>query len=260
MKLEKLAGDRDLVIFDLETTGTSVKADRIVQFAGIKIYSDGRPREQLVELVNPGMPIPPAATEVHHISDADVADAPRFCQLAAKIVDFFGQADVGGYNIVTFDLPLLRNELERCRIPFKMQGRRIVDGMMIFKHFERRDLTSALKFYCNKRHEEAHDALGDVKATIDVIQAQLDKYDALPKEMQGVNELILGRRVTPDGRLVWQDGEACLGFGQHAGVPLRLMVEKNRGYLEWMLRSDFPDDVKAILQRALNGDFPKPRG
>jgi DNA polymerase III subunit epsilon len=258
MKLEQLLDGRDLVVFDLETTGTSTKVDRIVQFAGIRVFADGRPRQTYARMVNPGIPIPPGASEVHGITDERVAEEPPLRVIAPEIVRFLADADLGGYNLIVFDIPLLQVELARCGLSFEMRGRRILDGMLIFKHFERRDLSSALEFYCGVEHETAHDALGDVQATIDVIEAQVDRYEELPSDMEGLHRLILGRRVTPDGKLIWQEGEACIGFGKHSGVPLRLLVQRDPGYIDWMLKSDFPDDVVEILKRARRGEFPQP--
>jgi DNA polymerase III subunit epsilon len=258
MKLEELIKERDLVVFDLETTGTSPRVDRIVQFAGVRVFADGRGRETLELKVNPEMPIPKGASDVHGITDEDVKNAPKLIAVADRLITFFDGADLGGYNVISYDLPLLRTELERVGRTLEVQDRRVVDGMVIFKIFESRSLEAALRFYCDEEHETAHDALGDVRATIDVIQAQLDRYERLPKDMEGLTEMLLGRRVTFDGKLVWQDGKACFGFGKHQGVPLQTMVRRQRGYLEWVLGSDFPDDVKTIIRRALEGQFPTP--
>ena len=258
MKLETLVADRDLVIFDLETTGTSIKVDRIVQFAGVRIFADGRPRERFTSLVNPLIAIPAAASQVHHITNEMVEEAPTFAELCPRVLEFLHSADLGGYNVLAFDLPLLRTELDRCGEKLNLTGLRVVDGMTIFKHFERRDLSSALRFYCGREHTAAHDALGDVEATIDVIQAQIDRYDAIPKTLNGLDKLSRGPRITPDGRLVWQDDKACMGFGKHQGVPLHEMVIKHSDYLKWILDSDFSDDVKDVIRKALAGNLPKP--
>jgi DNA polymerase-3 subunit epsilon len=258
MDLAEIVVERDLVVFDLETTGTSTREDWIVQFAAVRIFADRRPRRSFERLVKPGKPIPRAATDVHGITNEMVANAPTFARLADEILRFLTGADLGGYNVLGFDIPLLRTELERCGRKLSLVGRRIVDGMMIFKHYERRDLVSALRFYCGKEHGAAHDALGDVEATIEVIQAQLDRYSDIPKTLDGLYALSRGRRITTDGRILWQDGKPCIGFGKHQGVSLQEMAAKHDDYLKWMLASDFSDDVKDVIKRALLGDFPTP--
>ena len=261
MLIEKILEERDLVVFDLETTGTNTQRDRIVQFAGIRSHCDGRPRKRLAGLINPTIPIPPGATKVHGITDEMVEAAPTFAQMALTIGRFMENADLGGYNLINYDIPLLREEYRRCGSPFEISGRRIVDGLRIFQSYERRDLSSALRFYCGEEHLDAHGALGDVRATIKVLQAQLQKYEAhreapLPTDVEGLSALCLGNRLTLDGKIVWGDDGACLSFGKHAGTPLKEMVEKQRGYLEWILTSEFADDVKTVIDDALAGRYP----
>jgi DNA polymerase-3 subunit epsilon len=258
MDLEEILRDRDLVVLDLETTGTSIKTDRVVQFAGVRIFADRRPRENLELLINPGIPIPPSATEVNHITDEMVRDAPRFEAVSDRIERFLADADLAGFNVLAYDIPLLRAELERCHKPFNLVGRRVVDGMTIFKHYERRDLAAAVKFYCGVDQPTAHQALADALATVQVIQAQLDRYDDIPRTLEGLDRLSRGRRITPDGRLVWQEGVPCIGFGAHQGVPLQTMVKEHRDYLSWILKSDFSEEVKDVVARALKGKFPEP--
>jgi DNA polymerase-3 subunit epsilon len=256
MNLEEIVEDHDLVILDLETTGTNTKEDWIVQFAGVRIFADGRERETLVRLVKPKIPIPEAATAVHHITDEMVASAPTFPELCPEIERFLEGADLGGYNVLSYDLPLLRTEMERCGRRLTLVGRRVVDGMTIFKHFERRDLGSALRFYCGTEHTTAHDALGDVEATIEVIQAQLDRYSSIPKDLIGLDKLSRGNRITPDSEIVWSNDVPCMGFGKHRGTPLQEMVKKHEGYLRWILKSDFSYDVHDVISKALKGVFP----
>ena len=262
MLLEEILGDRDLVVFDLETTGTNIQNDRIVQYAGVRIHADHRPRRRLAGLIDPQMEIPAGATKVHGIDDGMVRGAPTFAQMAERIGSFMQDADLGGYNLITYDIPLLIEEFRRVGSTFDTEGCRIIDGLRIFQRYERRDLSSALRFYCNEEHVDAHGALGDVRATIKVLQAQLQFYEShgtqpLPADMEGLHEICLGKRVTLDGKIVWGDDEACLSFGKHAGVPLRTMVEEQRGYLEWILQKEFSAQVKTVINEALAGRFPK---
>ena len=68
---------RPLAVIDLETTGTDIRTDRIVEISVIRVDPCGD-REHRTRRINPGVPIPPDATAVHGISDADVADQPTF--------------------------------------------------------------------------------------------------------------------------------------------------------------------------------------
>ncbi len=256
MQLEDILQDRDLIVFDLETTGTSVQTDRIVEFAAVRIFADGRKRQRLRGRINPTIPIPAGASNIHGITDEMVAKAPTFCQMADRIARFLEGADLAGYNVLQYDLPLIREEFRRCGRSFDIGARRVIDGMQIFKHFERRTLEAALRHYCGEEHVDAHGALEDVRATIKVLEAQLDRYDEIPNNAEGLAKISLGRRITPDGKVIWQDGEACLSFGKHAGVPLRRMIREQRDYLSWILKADFSEDVKQVVQDALGGKIP----
>lgn len=260
MKLEEILNGRDLVIFDLETTGTSVKTDRIIQYGHLIIHADGRKREPYSTLINPEIPIPPEASAINGITNEMVEHAPRFCDFSPTLTKDIEGCDLGGYNVLAFDLPLLREEYRRCGKELDMIGRKVVDGLFIFRHYFRRDLASALRYYCDKEIEDAHTAIGDVRATIDVIEAQLDRHTDrdIPQDVPGLHRVCFGDRITPDGRIRWQDEMPCLSFGTHAGTPLQEMVKnsKKRDYLQWILKSDFSEDVKTVITDALAGTFP----
>ncbi len=263
--MKNLALDRALVCFDLETTGTDVMRDRIVQIAAIRVEPDGS-RQTHSSLVNPGCSIPAGATAVHGITDADVADAPPFAILWPRLASLFADADLAGFNMVNFDLPLLEEEVRRTGDDLAVSGRRLLDAMRIFHRKEPRDLTAALRFYCDEDLAGAHDALADTTATLDVLDAQLARYPDLPRDAAGLHafcnphaDLYLDRTR----RLRWNDdGDAVLAFGKHEGRTLEEMVgsRAGRGYLEWMVSSDFKQDVKDILREALDGVYPRRHG
>jgi len=252
MKLEK-----PLVIFDLETTGIDTEKDRIVQFAARKLTADGL--EIGVEiLINPGVPIPQGATDVHGITDEDVKDSPKFHGAThGEIDNFIGDSDLGGFNVMGFDIPMLQAEYQRAGTTFDMTGRRVIDAMEIFHRMEPRNLAGALKLYCGREHTEAHDAMGDVEATIDVLEAQLAHYeDVLPRDVDELSKWCLGDRVTLDGKLIWVDDEVAIGFGKHKGSTLYYLSDNEHGYLRWMLRQSFSNETLDIVLGALNGRFP----
>lgn len=223
----RLAEDRPIVFFDLETTGTNISLDRIVELSVVKIHPDGE-RETRTRRLNPEMPIPPEATAVHHISDEDVANEPTFRQIAKNFYIFLEGCDLGGYNIVKFDIPVLIKEFQRAGLQFSMEGRRIVDAYTIFCRMEPRNLTAAYKFFCGKKLEGAHGAAADTMATVEICEAQLAKY-----------------------------GEAVVSFGKYNGTPLRKIAEDFPDFLRWILKADFPEDVRKIASDALIGKFPE---
>ncbi len=256
MTLRDLLQDKPLVIFDLETTGTNFATDRIVQFAAKKISLD-HPEEWLNLLINPDQPIPPDASAVHGITDADVADKPIFSMVASDILQLIGGAHLGGFNVKKFDIPLLMEEFKRCDKNFSLADREVVDVMEIFFHFEKRDLKAAVKFYLNEDFEKAHDAASDVDATARVFAAQLNRYGELPKTLAEVARYVNTNNVTSDGKILWNDnGEACLSFGKNSNASLRHLAVEDRGYLQWMLSANFSLEVKTIVQNALDGAFP----
>lgn len=258
--MKHLALRRPLVFLDLETTGVNPVSDRIVEIGMVKVHADGR-REALTRRVNPGVPIPPASTLIHGITDADVASAPRFARIAHEVVGFIGDADLAGFNIQRFDIPVLHRELAMAGARLEMEGRAVVDSQVIFHRKEPRDLTAAYRYYCGKELKGAHGAHADVEACVDILDAQLAAYPDLPRTPQELADLFSPRdpnAIDPDGKFVWERGEAVLTFGPDGvrGRSLRDLAEKDRGFLEWILRKEFGPEVKAIVQDALLGRFP----
>jgi len=170
---------RPLAVFDIESTGVVPQRDRIVELAVLKIYPDGR-RQSTVRRLNPQMPIPAGATAIHGISDADVADAPTFSDIADKLFAYLSDCDLAGYNITGFDIPLLEAEFRRAGLEFKVDDRKVVDAYNIFCKLCPRTLTAAYKFFCGKDLEGAHGAAADTDATYEVLLGQLEKHAELP--------------------------------------------------------------------------------
>jgi DNA polymerase-3 subunit epsilon len=251
---------RPLVSFDLETTGLDVKNDRIVELSCIKL-NPNLSRETLTMRVNPGMPIPQAASRVHGITDADVARAPSFREIAVRLMAFMQDADLTGFNIERFDLPLLRNEFARLGIEFPEGEIRIVDSHRIFIRQEPRDLSAALRFYCNRELEGAHSAEADAEAAADVLLAQLERYEDLPTTVGGLHDFCHkapANALDPDGKIIWLEGEPVLSFGKHRNRSLQHLAHQEPDYLRWISKSDFSDQVRGLASQALEGQFPNP--
>ena len=256
----RLRLDRPLVVFDLEATGLNKRADRIVAIALVRYEPSGR-IEQADYLINPGIPIPEETTAIHGITDADVAAAPSFAEMAESLAAHFEGADLAGYNILGYDIPLLTEEFARANRPFSVDGRRILDAQRIFFRNEPRDLSAALRYYCGDAHDNSHDALGDVLATIRVLDGQFRKYPELPDAMDALNDYCDPRDpawVDRAGRLKWARGEVVFNFGKFQGQSLRSTVADDPNFITWLLRSDFPDDTKQIVRDAVNGKYPAP--
>lgn len=244
---------RPIISLDCEMTGVNAKIDRIVQIGLIKVYPDGT-RKEWQTLVNPKMPIPVESTKVHGITDEMVENAPTFAALAPTLLAGFKDVDYVGFN-VGFDLGFLEEEFKRVNLVFT-RGK-VIDGYRIFIKFERRDLTAAVEKYLGEKIEDAHDALADARNALRVVEAQLEFYPELPQTVDELHalffETVEDGRVDPAGKFVWRNGVAVLGFGKHAGQPLRDCGD----YLKWMLKGDFSEETKMICREALAGRYPK---
>ena len=260
--------DRDLVFLDLEATGLNVVRDRIVQIAMIKYPAKGGEPQELDMLINPGIPISAEAMSVHGITPRDVANKPTFTQVAPEIFDFIGKADLAGYNSNRFDIPLLMEEFDRAGLEFAIDSRRTLDMQRIFYKMEPRTLKAALRFYCGKELEGAHDALADVRATVDVFKGQLAKYDGVDYEDGDGevtsapirNDMDAVHRFTNDNRFVDAtqrmkrnpDGVVVFNFGKHIGKPVAATLANDKQYYNWILNKEFSSQVKQIVKRLVD--------
>ena len=255
----RLQLERPIAFFDLETTGVNLNYDRIVELSVVKLFPDGR-RETKTRRLNPEMPIPAGATEVHGISDADVANEPTFKAVARNLMGFLADCDLGGYNIGRFDVPMLINEFRRAGLEFPMEGRRIVDSYIIFCNKEPRTLTAAYSFYCGKQLEGAHGAEADTIAACEVFFGQLERYQDLPNDLNAIHQLCTQRDpswIDSTGKFKWSGSVPVVGFGKNVGLPLKQISIENPGFLQWMIKADFPEDAKQIARDALGGRYPE---
>lgn len=257
--MRSLALSRSLAFFDLETTGTDPMADRIVEIAVLRLDPSGG-REVRSRRLNPERPIPADATAVHGIRDEDVKDAPTFRQIARGLLDFLGEADLSGFNVSRFDVPLLDREFRDCGLDLGLDRRRVIDAMTIFHRKEPRHLSAAVRFYLGREHAGAHAAQADVEAAADVLAAQLGRYDDLPctvEELDGWCNPVPADAVDRAGKFVLREGEVTFTFGRNRGKPLKEVAASDPDYLSWLLTCDFAPDVRALLEGALRGEFPR---
>lgn len=239
---------KPLCIFDLETTGTNVAKDRIVEICILKVNPDAS-RESKTWLVNPEMPIPKETTALHGISDEDVKDAPKFKEIAPKIMEMIAGSDLGGFNSNRFDVPLLAEELLRAGIDFDLSKFKLVDAQTIFHKMEPRNLTAAYKFYCKKDLENAHSAEADVLATFEVLDAQVVHYEELPNDIAALSEFSFHTKFADLAGMIHFDEEQqeIFAFGKYKGQRVKEVFQKDLGYYGWIQSADFPLYTKKIL-------------
>ncbi len=242
---------KPLAIIDLETTGTDTQSDRIVEVAILRCEPRGK-RSRLTFRINPGIPIPVSATEVHGITDADVAGEPSFAEVAGDLLAFLDSCDLCGFNLKRFDLRLLHVEFGRVGLELPLMGRAILDVLEIFHAYEKRDLSAAVRFYCGRDHDDAHSAGADVKATAEVLDAMLARYEDLPRSVADLHQHLKDpNAVDSSGCFVRIEGQIRFRFGKHRGQPLDAVARMKPDYLKWMLGQDFFDDTKAVVRTAL---------
>ncbi len=250
--MPKLTLKKPIVFFDLETTGTDIVKDRIVELAFIKLTPDGK-RDKFTKRINPGIPIPPESTHFHGITDEDVKNAPAFKQVAHELYEWIRGCDLGGYNSSKFDIPLLAEEFLRAGLQVDFTERNMVDVQQIFFKMEARTLAAAYSFYCHKSLENAHSAEADINATIEVLEAQLEKYDDIATDVAGLHKFTHTEEfVDYARRLTMKDGHAVFNFGKHKGRRVEDIFTAEPQYYDWMMQADFALHTKQKISEILN--------
>ena len=248
----KLNLQNPIIFFDLETTGVDVAKDRIVELCYIKVFPNGNEESKSMR-INPGMPIPKKASDVHGITDEDVKDCPLFKEIAADLYKTFEGCDLAGFNSNKFDIPLLCEEFLRQGMDFDVAKRRCIDVQNIYHKLERRTLVAAYQYYCGKDLENAHSALADTRATLEVLEAQLDKY---PADLQNDVKFLadyskMNNNVDFAGRIIRDEkGVEVFNFGKHKGRPvLDVLLRLDPSYYSWMMQGDFAQNTKQVLTK-----------
>ena len=249
-----------LCFFDLETTGTNTTIDRIIEIAIIKVMPNGEEHRK-ANVLNPTVPIPAESSAIHGIYDTDVKDKPTFKDVAKDYSKFLEGADLSGFNILKFDVPVLVEEFLRAGVDFDYSRKKIIDAQKIYHLMEKRNLSAAYKFYCNKSLENSHTAEADTQATMEVLFAQIEKYesrqvtDGLGKEigfikndMEELNRLTFSDIIDLAGRMVRNEkGEAVFNFGKHRKKSVLTVLKEEPSYYDWMMNGDFALDTKRRL-------------
>jgi DNA polymerase-3 subunit epsilon len=253
---------RPLAVFDLETTGTNIATDRIVEIAILKVHPD-QSDEILNQRINPGIPIPEESTLIHGISDKDVSDSPSFNDFATEVDKFLEGCDLSGYNAIKFDIPILAEEFLRAGIEFSLMGRNVVDVQNIFHKMEPRTLRAAYKFYCGRELVDNHSAEADTRATYEVLKSQLDMYKDTPytdadgivttpvqNDIKALSDFsYFTHNVDLVGHIVFNDKQQeVFNFGKYKGRPVEEVFRREPAYYDWMMKSQFPLSTKRVIQ------------
>ena len=239
---------RPICFFDLETTGINVAKDRIVEIAILKVFPNGN-KESKTWLVNPEMVIPEESIAIHGITNEKVANEPTFKALSKEIYKMIKDSDLGGFNSDRFDIPLLAEEMLRAEVDFDMKNTVSVDVQTIFHKMEKRTLSAAYKFYCDKDLTDAHSAAADTNATYEVLLSQLDRYPELENNIKMLAEFSSHKRTVDFAGFIVLDeeDEEVFSFGKHKGKKVQAVLENEPGYFSWILNADFPLYTKKIL-------------
>lgn len=266
--------NRPLAVFDLETTGLSISADRIVEISIVKAMPDGSTKI-LTKKINPGRPIPPEVTAIHGISDEDVKDEPSFAELGNELNQFLSNCDLAGYNAIKFDIPFLVEEFYRNDINFELKGRRFVDAQNIFHKMEQRTLSAAYQFYCKKKLINAHSAEADTIATYEILKAQLDVYEnkeykdrsgniSIPviNDIQALHDFShQNKNADLAGHIIYNDKNIeVFNFGKHKNKAVEDLFKKEPSYFDWMMKSEFPISTKKVITAIKLRGFNKGQG
>lgn len=250
--MSKYILDRPICFIDLETTGVHIEQDRIVEISVLKLNKDWKGKVVKTMLINPGIPIPKAASDIHGITDEMVKDKPTFAQISKSLLSLIGNCDIAGYHSNRFDIPFLDTNFHRVGLVWDWKGVNLIDVGNLFKIKEPRTLSAAVKFYCRKEHSEAHSAEADITATHEVFIKQLQQYDDLPGNMKdlalfsnyGIEIVDLAGKFRRGG-----DGFIYFNFGSHIGK----LAKSEINYLSWMIdKGDFTQDTKRIAREILN--------
>lgn len=260
---------KNLVFFDIESTGLNILQDRILQIALLKYKRDQPEPEEMFLLINPSIPISEEAFAVHGISNEMLRNKPTFAQVGPEIFDFIGDADLAGYNSDRFDIPMLLEEFHRIGLQFDLSHRKLIDVQKIFHKMEPRTLKAAYKYYCGKDLTDAHDALADTKATVDVFLGQLKMYEhvdytdpdgnviptPIRNDIDAIADFIKDTSsIDITNRLKYNNnGDIVFNFGKYANQLVSDVFRQEPNYFHWMMEKDFSAQVKQIIRKIFDG-------
>ncbi len=248
---------RTLIKLDCETHDLVPPEQAHIVELGMEIlYADGRPPKVWKQLFRPPSPISAGATAKHGITNEEVFDCPPFSEAARNLAHGMQDCDFIGYNI-RFDLSALQANFKACGLSWTYEHAFLIDGYRLWQIGEPRRLEDGCRRFLGREPSGAHRALSDAQDAYDVCLAQIEEFK-LPTTPQALHELCFPKDpswIDKTGRFVWRNGVPVVTFGKHAG---RSMMAVDLDYYEWILKKDFPEDVRRLAQDALHGVFPVP--
>ncbi|MCI7196263.1 MAG: exonuclease domain-containing protein [Candidatus Cryptobacteroides sp.] len=296
--------ERPLLFFDIESTGLSIVSDSIVELSFVKVFPDNHHEVKTWRVcpwdysAGKQKSIDPGASQVNGIKDEDVANEPKFIEIAPEVVEWLKDSDLAGYNSTKFDLPMLAEEIERVRtycesriknaktsadkkekaqktlaaIDIDLHAKQMIDVQTIYHYMEPRNLKAAYRFYCGgEDFENAHSAEADTLATYEVLKGELEMYQQPDKfhdcALKNSVEFLSGvggrpRTVDYAGRLILgKNNEPTISFGKHKGRTAREVYETEPAYFAWIMNGEFTMDTKrqfARLKEQFESEKKKP--
>ncbi|OGF25234.1 hypothetical protein A2331_05995 [Candidatus Falkowbacteria bacterium RIFOXYB2_FULL_34_18] len=249
-KLVKL--DKPLVIFDIETTGLDISSDKIIEIAYIKIFENGKVEKDSF-LINPEMPIPRESTIIHNINDETVANSPTFKKIAQQLWEVFNNCYYSGFNIINFDLLILRREFVRVGMDFEYHTEQIIDSKKIFQHMAPINLSSAYEYYSWKAFNKKRSSMSHAETAAEILIKQFERYNELSdkKFLTKIHKEDSDINIDNIRKFYWRNGEACFSFSKYKDKPISEVAKKDRNFLEWIIAADFTEETKRIIKTAL---------
>lgn len=239
---------KPLAYFDVETTGLSVKDDRIIEIAIIKIFPDNT-RTNFYSKFNPeGRKMTEEAISKHGLTPEELSKEPLFIEIAPKILEFITGCDLGGFNCARFDVPILIEEFIRAGIGIKASEYKIVDAYRILMKAEPRTLAATYERFSGKPLENAHQALADIEATIDIMEG-IDKEFTIPQTSEELHEYSLGNDMIDFSNKLKknEEGKIILNFGKYKNQLVTDVYNSDPGYFKWIMRTDLTQHTRSIF-------------
>ena len=190
----------EAVVLDTETTGLDAQAARIVQIGMVRLSGGAIvPGDQLDQLVNPGIAIPPSTTAVHHITDADVRDAPAFAAIAPAVERFIGGAFVIGHT-TAYDLVVLERESRRAglawRQPRALDVRVLAElALPTLAQYDLDRIAHVLSIPIEGRHTALGDALAAARIYLALVPLLRQKDIRTIAEVERASRALLDRQL-----------------------------------------------------------------